>query len=70
MGALPRLVWLLLALARPVASQAAATSVPLLGTDDLRPGMSAVVRTVFEGQRVDTFSAEIVGVLHGGRAEG
>jgi hypothetical protein len=48
----------------------AATSVPLLGPDDLKPGMSAQVRTVFEGQRVDTFTAEIVGVLHGGRAEG
>ncbi len=43
---------------------------PVLGVDDLRPGQAAVVRTVFEGARIDTFSAVILGVLRGGRADG
>jgi len=47
-----------------------ASSVPTLPVDRLHPGDQAVVRTVFQGSAVDTFSAEIVGVLPGGRAEG
>src|SRR5262245_13461424 len=31
--------------------------------DDLRPGMVAVGRTVFEGERLDEFKATILGVL-------
>jgi SpoIVB peptidase S55 len=64
------LAWLVIGLAPAVAAGAGAPAVPLLGPDDLKPGMTAEVRTVFEGQKVDTFAAEIVGVLHGGRAEG
>ncbi len=48
----------------------AAPSVPTLDIDALRPGQTAVVRTVFEGAKIDTFSAEILGVLHSGRADG
>ena len=49
---------------------AAAADVPTLGPDALRPGQRAVVRTVFEGTRVDTFAAVIVGVLRGGPVSG
>jgi len=48
----------------------AAPSVPTLGPDDLRPGQKAVVKTVFEGGRVEDFDAEIVAVVKGGRTEG
>jgi len=43
---------------------------PTLAPEDLRPGQKAVVKTVFEGDRVEDFDAEIVGVLKGGRTEG
>lgn len=48
----------------------AAPSVPTSPPDQVHPGQKAVVRTVFEGSRVESFDAEIVGVLPGGRAEG
>jgi SpoIVB peptidase S55 len=48
----------------------AAPSVPTLPPSALRPGQPAVVRTVFAGDSVETFEAEIVGVLPGGRSEG
>jgi hypothetical protein len=32
--------------------------------DDLKPGMVATGRTVFEGERLDEFKAHILGVLH------
>jgi len=48
----------------------AAPPVPTLGPDDLRPGQKAVVKTVFEGGRVEDFDAEIVAVVKGGRTEG
>jgi len=51
---------------RPAAPPAPQT----LDADQLQPGMKAVVRTVFQGERVETFDAEIVGVLYGGSAEG
>ncbi|MFI5370033.1 MAG: SpoIVB peptidase S55 domain-containing protein [Candidatus Eisenbacteria bacterium] len=57
-------------LVAPAVAAAVTAAVPVLGPDALHAGMRAEVRTVFEGQRVDTFTAEIVGVLHGGRAEG
>jgi hypothetical protein len=50
--------------ARPV------TSVPTAPVSSVRPGQKAVVRTVFAGDSVETFEAEIVGVLPGGRSEG
>ena len=43
---------------------------PTLAPEQLRPGDRAVVRTVFRGDSVEEFPAEIVGVLSGGRAEG
>ena len=46
------------------------TSVPTAPVSALRPGQKAVVRTVFAGDSVETFEAEIVGVLPGGRSEG
>ena len=45
-------------------------SVPTAPTSSLRPGQKAVVRTVFAGDSAETFEAEIVGVVPGGRAEG
>ena len=53
-----------------VFSLGAAPATPTLGPDDLKPGQRAVVRTVFEGSRVEEFDAEIVAVMKGGRAEG
>jgi SpoIVB peptidase S55 len=52
------------------ASFAAASSVPTLSPGTLHPGQKAVVHTVFTGSVVDSFDAEIVGVMEGGRAEG
>jgi hypothetical protein len=49
---------------------AAALAVPTLAPDQLQPGQKAVVKTVFEGQRIEEFEAEIVGVLRGGRVAG
>jgi hypothetical protein len=52
------------------AATAALAAVPTLPPDELRPGQKAAVRTVFEGQKIEEFEAEIVGVLKGGRASG
>src|SRR5256885_203298 len=43
---------------------------PTMSPDELRAGQKAVVKTVFEGQKVESFEAEIVGVLKGGASEG
>jgi SpoIVB peptidase S55 len=59
-----------LTLAAALASRALAAAVPTLAPDQLRPGQKAVVKTVFQGDRIEEFEAEIVGVLRGGRAEG
>jgi len=48
----------------------AAAPVPLLAPDALRAGQQAQVRTVFVGDSIETFDAEIVGVVPGGGAEG
>lgn len=52
------------------AAPAAAERVPTLAAGALVPGQHAVVRTVFQGGAVESFDAEIVGVLRGGRAGG
>src|SRR5262249_14920494 len=49
---------------------AAAPPVPTLPPAALHPGQKALVRTVFVGDSAETFEAEIVGVVPGGRAEG
>ena len=49
---------------------AARAVVPTLPPADLHAGQRAVVRTVFVGTQIDSFDAEIVGVLSGGKAEG
>src|SRR5437899_451121 len=51
-------------------ARAAAPSVPILEPDALKPGQKAEVRTVFAGDRIETFDAEILGVLKGGKVEG
>ena len=51
-------------------ASAAVSNVPTLAPGALRPGQKAVVRTVFAGDSVESFDAEIVGVVPGGRAEG
>ena len=43
---------------------------PTLDVAGIRSGQKAVVKTVFEGDRIEEFEAEIVGVLHGGRVDG
>lgn len=60
----------LLLLLAASAAAAAPAGIPTLAPDQLRPGQKAVVKTVFVGDRVEEFEAEIVGVLKGGRAEG
>ncbi len=52
------------------AGTARATPPPTLGPEDLRPGDRAVVRTVFRGDSIEEFPAEILGVLSGGRLDG
>ena len=59
----------LIALLVSTATAAPPSPAPMLPRD-LRPGQKAVVRTVFSGDRIESFDAEIVGVLHGGRTEG
>ncbi len=57
-----------LALLAPAPGGAAA---PLtLAPDQLKPGDRAIVRSVFRGDSIEEFPAEIVGVLSGGRVDG
>ncbi len=67
MNRLLSVVWLALL---PTPVLATAPVVPTLPADALRPGQVATVRTVFAGDSIETFTAEIVGLLPGGRAEG
>lgn len=61
----------LIAVAAPLAAVLPArAAVPTLTPDQVKPGQKATVRTVFEGQRVEEFDAEILGVLPGGKAGG
>jgi hypothetical protein len=45
-------------------------AVPTLPADSVHAGQKAVVRTVFTGTRIESFDAEILGVLDIGRTEG
>ncbi len=49
---------------------AAVAVVPTLPVSALHAGQHAVVRTVFAGDSIETFDADIMGVLAGGRANG
>lgn len=51
-------------------ARAARSIVPTLPPAELHAGQRAVVHTVFTGTQVDSFEAEIVGVMEGGKAEG
>ncbi len=62
-------VSLLAAFAAPSA-RAAVPAVPTLPVSDVRPGQHAVVRTVFAGDSIETFEADILGVMSNGRADG
>lgn len=62
--------FLLVGLSVGGAARAAVPVVPVLAVSDLRPGQAAVVRTVFEGDSIESFDAVLVGVLPGGRADG
>lgn len=62
--------WLVLGLSLPGLALAASPAVPTMPASAVRAGQRAEVRTVFAGDSVETFTAEIVGVLPGGRAEG
>ena len=57
-----------LALFATVPGRAAAP--PTLAPEELRAGDRAIVRSVFRGDSIEEFPAEIVGVLSGGRVEG
>src|ERR1044072_2564301 len=65
-----RLACFVALLAVPGLAVAASPTVPTLPPGALHAGQKAVVHTVFVGDSVETFEAEIVGVLPGGRAEG
>lgn len=67
---LRRTVSLVILLLAASVTAAAPAGPPTLAPDQLHRGQKAVVRTVFSGSLVEEFEAEIVGVLHGGRAEG
>ncbi len=54
----------------PAAAPAAVPVVPTLPVSAIRPGQPAIVRTVFAGDSIETFDAEILGVMEGGRAGG
>lgn len=54
----------------PAFALSAESTTPTLPPEALRPGQAAEVRTVFRGDSIETFDAEIVGVLRGGRSEG
>jgi len=47
-----------------------AAAPPTLTPEQLRPGDRAIVRSVFRGDSIEEFPAEIVGVLSGGRVDG
>jgi hypothetical protein len=65
-----RMVCVVLVLAAPLVVFPASAAVPTLSLDQVKPGQKATVRTVFEGQRIEEFDAEILGVLPGGKAGG
>lgn len=65
-----RLLLLPLGLAIASASALAAGVPATLAPGELHPGDRAVVRTVFRGDSIESFDAEILGVLSSGRTEG
>src|SRR5438093_9182996 len=58
------------ALSSGLSAPALSAPVPTLTPDQIPAGSKAIVKTVFEGSKVEEFEAEIVGVLRGGRTEG
>ena len=53
-----------------LSAQTASAAVPTMSPDQLQAGQKAVVRTVFTGQKIEEFDAEIVGVLKTGDVSG
>jgi hypothetical protein len=54
----------LVALTLAAASAVLPASTPLMGIDEIRPGMVGVGRTVFQGAELAEFKVHILGVLH------
>jgi SpoIVB peptidase S55 len=54
----------------PAPRAGSAAPVPTMPPGALHRGQKAIVRTVFEGTRIEEFEAEVVGVLSSGRAAG
>lgn len=46
------------------------SSVETMGVDEVKPGMKGVGRTVFQGNEIEEFGVEILGVLKGGAVGG
>jgi hypothetical protein len=59
-----------IAFALAAGARAAVPVVPTLPPSALHPGQRAVVRTVFAGDSIESFDAEVMGILPGGRAAG
>ncbi len=66
----PRFVLLVAALSCALAAGARAAAPLTLAPDQLKPGDRAIVRTVFQGTKIEEFEAEIVGVFRAGRTAG
>ena len=54
----------LVALTVALTSAALPATTPLMGVDEIRPGMIGVGRTVFQGAELQDFKVHIIGVLH------
>jgi hypothetical protein len=67
---LARTVCLALVASAVLSTAPARSGVPTLDPEALVAGQKAEVRTVFSGQKIETFEAEILGVVKGGRADG
>jgi len=45
------------------------SGIPILGAEELRAGMKGYGKTVFSGERIDTFDVEVLGVLKNWQAK-
>jgi hypothetical protein len=54
-------------LAPPLATRAAPSGIPpIMPLDEVKPGMRGIGRTVIQGQKIEEFTIEVIGILRGG----